>query len=173
MNSLPLSESIPLIGNGVLPGGMVDGLYGPLAGLRPVDGPAGVAMSVMVNVYKQYLPVATPPSWVTRSISTNPGAASSQFVKVRIEIWCFNSDPGLVRARPRNLIRDRWSASIRSIVAVEIWASSSSSTVSVTVISLLVRSNGASAGMKGVGILPVGARSNTQHRTRAGSSSSP
>ena len=41
MNSLPLSESIPLIGNGVLPGGMVDGLYGPLAGLRPVDGPAG------------------------------------------------------------------------------------------------------------------------------------
>ena len=53
-----------------------------------------VAMSVTVSVYA-CSPSALPP-WPTRSISTNPGAASSHCAQVWIEIASFSSDPGLV-----------------------------------------------------------------------------
>ncbi|MGZ4517751.1 MAG: hypothetical protein ACXVXN_07495 [Mycobacteriaceae bacterium] len=62
----------------------------------------------------------SPPSWPTRSISTNPGACSSQSAQVRIEIWDFNRDPGLVPERPFNCRRLRSPASRRSIVAADI-----------------------------------------------------
>jgi len=91
---------------------------------------------------------------------------------VRIGIWCFNNDPGLVCVRPRNVIRFRSPASIRSIVAAEIpanrpaWASSMS-------ISASARSKGTRTGMNGARIFPAGARNSVQHRVRAGSRSSP
>ncbi len=61
-----------------------------------------VAMSVTVRV-KQNSPKLLPPSWPTRSISTNPGTASSHSAQVRIGIWDFSSVPGLVWDRPRGI----------------------------------------------------------------------
>ena len=58
-----------------------------------------VAMSVTVSV-QACSPAALPPSWPTRSISTNPGTASSQSAQVRTGIWLLSSEPGLVRERP-------------------------------------------------------------------------
>src|SRR6476646_7429853 len=58
-----------------------------------------VAMSVTVSVNACW-PARLPPSWETRSISTNPGRASSQSAQVRTGIWLLSSDPGLVTARP-------------------------------------------------------------------------
>jgi hypothetical protein len=81
-----------------------------------------VAISVTVSV-KQNCPDALPPSWPTRSISTNPGAASSHSAQVRIGICDFSSDPGLVWLRPRGSIFARSPASFRSIVAALIRAS--------------------------------------------------
>ena len=54
-----------------------------------------VATSVIVSV-KQNSPKLLPPSWPTRSISTKPGVPSSHSDQVRIGIWYFNNDPGLV-----------------------------------------------------------------------------
>ena len=65
-----------------------------------------VAISVTVKV-KQNSPEALPPSWPTRSISTNPGTASSQSAQVRTGIWDFNRLPGLVCERPRGIILAR------------------------------------------------------------------
>src|SRR5664279_177718 len=73
-------------------------------------------MSVTVRV-KQCSPDALPPSWPTRSISTNPGTASSQSAQVRIGICDFSSVPGLVWDRPRESSFARSGASWRSIVA--------------------------------------------------------
>lgn len=87
-----------------------------------------VAISVTVRV-KQNSPLLLPPSWPTRSISTNPGTASSQSAQVRTGIWDFNRLPGLVWHRPRGIILARCSAGRRSIVAALIrhnrsaWAS--------------------------------------------------
>ena len=80
-------------------------------------------MSVTVNV-KAWPPPRLPPSWQTRSISTNPGAASSHSAQVRIGIWLLSSDPGLVRQRPLSLHLARSSARRRSMVAADIDTSS-------------------------------------------------
>src|SRR5690625_3969409 len=54
-----------------------------------------VRISVTVRV-KPNLPEALPPSWPARSISTNPGAASSPLAHVRIGTYDFGRLPGLV-----------------------------------------------------------------------------
>jgi hypothetical protein len=57
---------------------------------------------VIVKV-KQNSPGLLPPSWPTKSISTNPGTASSQSAQVRTGIWDFNNGTGLgVRPPPRH-----------------------------------------------------------------------
>src|SRR5699024_11506377 len=60
---------------------------------------------------------ALPPSWPTKSISTNPGTASSHSAHVRIGIWLLSNEPGLVCDRPRASILARSGASLRSMVA--------------------------------------------------------
>jgi hypothetical protein len=68
----------------------------------------------------QNSPAGTPPSWPTRSISQKPGRRSSHWAKVRMGIWRFSIDPGLVPERPLTLSLARSGASTRSIVAEEI-----------------------------------------------------
>ncbi|MDQ0854929.1 hypothetical protein QFZ79_003040 [Arthrobacter sp. V4I6] len=75
-----------------------------------------VEMSVTVRV-KQNSPKLLPPSWPTRSISTNPGTASSHSAQVRIGIWDFRRVPGLVCDRPRGKSFARSPTSFRSMVA--------------------------------------------------------
>jgi hypothetical protein len=87
MNSDPLSESTPRIGNGIL--------WTMSLSARKTHVPAllgterfsvqPVAMSVTVSVYANW-PARLPPWWETRSISTNPGRASSQSAQVRTGI---------------------------------------------------------------------------------------
>ena len=59
-----------------------------------------VKMSVTVRV-KQNSPDELPPSWPTRSISTNPGIFSLHCAQVRIGICDLSNVPGLVCERPR------------------------------------------------------------------------
>ncbi|MDI3210993.1 hypothetical protein [Arthrobacter sp. AL12] len=73
---------------------------------------------------KQNWPELLDPSWLTRSISTKPGAASSHWAQVRTGIWDFSSDPGLVWERPCGRSFARWPASRRSMVAALMRASS-------------------------------------------------
>src|SRR3954462_6958686 len=103
MNSEPLSESIPRIGNGNRPRAYCRAANTHFWALFGTDRliVQHVAISVTVRV-KQNCPEATPPSCPPRSISTNPGTASSQSAQVLIGIWDFNSDPGLVCDRPRS-----------------------------------------------------------------------
>ena len=77
-----------------------------------------VQTSVAVRVW-QKSPRGSPPSWPTRSISANPGAASSHSAQVRIGIWDFSSEPGLVPDLPRTTSFARSPASRRSIVAAD------------------------------------------------------
>jgi hypothetical protein len=63
-----------------------------------------VAMSVTVRV-KQNLPDAVPPSWPTRSISTNPGTASSYSAQIRMGRRDFSRVPSFVWDRPRHQLR--------------------------------------------------------------------
>ncbi|MBB2997093.1 hypothetical protein E9229_003340 [Paeniglutamicibacter cryotolerans] len=78
MNSLPLSESIPMMGNGKT---LVTCIRASNTHFWALFFTAWftvqpVAMSVTVRV-KQNSPLLFPPSCPTRSISTNPGTASS------------------------------------------------------------------------------------------------
>jgi len=79
MNSDPLSESMPMIGNGNTRPTCMSASNTHFSALFLTDRFTvhPVAMSVTVRV-KQCSPEALPPSWPTRSISTNPGTASSQ-----------------------------------------------------------------------------------------------
>ena len=70
------------------------GLVAHAAVLRPTGGDVGDASVQACS------PAASPPSWDTRSISTNPGLASSQSAQVRTGIWLLSSEPNLVRLRP-------------------------------------------------------------------------
>lgn len=124
-----------------------------------------VAISVTVKV-KQNSPLLLPPSRPARSISTNPGAASSQSAQVRIGIWDFNRLPGLVCERPRGIISARSPASRRSMVAALIWHSNAASS-SVRSSSPSRRRIGTSPGNIGARRLPVGARSTAQHMINA------
>ncbi|WP_346231471.1 hypothetical protein [Parafrigoribacterium mesophilum] len=130
-----------------------------------------VAMSVTVRV-KQNSPEALPPSWPTRSISTNPGTASSQSAQVRIGICDFSSVPGLVCDRPRASSLARSGASLRSIVAALIRTNKAAS-ASVRSNSPSRRNSGTSTGSIGARRLPAGARNTAQHRTRAFVTSGP
>src|SRR5487761_1754277 len=78
MNSDPLSESIPKIGKGNWAHTWVIASNTQMAALFFTDRlmVQPVAMSVTVKV-KQNSPAELPPSWPTRSISTNPGRSSS------------------------------------------------------------------------------------------------
>ena len=126
MNSLPLSESMPTIGNGnaaVISTKAANTHFCALfltarVSVQPLK------TSVTVRVW-QKSPRGSPPSWPTRSISTNPGRSSSQSAQVRIGIWDLASDPGLVPDRPLIVSFARSGASRRSMVAADIptsWA---------------------------------------------------
>ena len=78
MNSPPLSQSIPRTGNGIP---LTTSVIVATTWTCRLSGTVRfsvhpVAMSVTVKV-KQNRPAALPPSWATRSTSTNPGASSS------------------------------------------------------------------------------------------------
>ena len=128
-------------------------------------------MSVTVSVYANW-PAALPPSWATRSISTNPGLASSHWAQVRIGIESFSNDPGLVTDRPRICSLARSGASRRSIVAADI-ATSPSAVASLTSSSANRRKVGTSSAIIGASRLPVGAPSTAQQNLSAATTSGP
>jgi hypothetical protein len=166
MKSLPLSESMPRIGNGkastTCSSASKTHFWALLRTDRLTVHP--VAMSVTVRV-KQNSPDALSPSWPTRSISTNPGTVSSHSAQVRTGICELNSDPGLVWLRPRGISLARWLASRRSMVAALICINRAASS-SVSSNSPSRRSSGTSTGSIGASRLPAGARSTAQHFTR-------
>src|SRR5699024_6320966 len=92
--------------------------------------------------------------------------------QVRIGIWDFNSDPGLVWDRPRIVILARSSASFRSMVAALIIINNSA-WASVTVISLSRRSIGTKTGIITASSLPAGARSAAQQVINGSNRSGP
>lgn len=128
-------------------------------------------MSVTVRV-KQNSPDALPPLWPTRSISTNPGTASSHSAQVRIGIWDFNSVPGLVWDRPRDIILKRSGPSRRSFVAALI-RNNNAASASVRSNSPSRRSSGTNTASIGARRLPAGARSTAQHFVSATVSRAP
>ena len=101
MNSLPLSDSRPRIGNGNAPRNSTRAsnthfwalFRTAFVSVQPVK------TSATVKVWANS-PRGSPPSSPTRSISTNPGAFSSHWTQVRIGIWDFSKLPGLVPERP-------------------------------------------------------------------------
>ncbi len=101
MNSDPLSESTPRIGNGILRAMSFRAAGTHLAVLSGIErfSVQPVAMSVTVSV-KAWPLARLPPSRQTRSISTNPGRASSHSAQVRTGIWLVRSDRGFVPTRP-------------------------------------------------------------------------
>ena len=130
-----------------------------------------VAISVTVSV-KQHSPDAVPPSWPTRSISTNPCTASSQSAQVLTGIWDFSKDPGFVWDPPRNTSFARSGASRRSIVAALIRISSAASS-SARASSPSRRSSGTKTGNIGARRLPAGALRTAQHTTSASMTAGP
>ena len=118
MNSDPLSESMPRMGNGNCAATCSMASNTQMAALFLTDRlmVQPVAMSVTVRV-KQNSPDELPPSWPTRSISTNPGDPLIHSAQVRIGIWDLSNVPGLVWERPRNPRAARSGASSRSMVA--------------------------------------------------------
>ena len=173
MNSEPLSESMPMMGNGNTAVTCSRASKTHLAALFRTDRftVQPVAMSVTVRV-KQNSPKLLPPSWPTRSISTKPGTASSHSAQVRIGIWDFSSVPGLVWDRPRGTSFARSPASLRSIVAA-LMRISRPACSSVSSSSSSRRSSGTRTGSIGASSLPAGARSTAQHLISAGSRSGP
>jgi len=127
-------------------------------------------MSVTVRV-RQKPPCGLPPSWPTQSISTNPAFSSFQSAQVRIGIWDFSSDPGLVPERPLSWSRLRSPASRRSIVAALI-AHSFAAAPSIRSGSPQARSRATISPRKGAIRFPAGA-SITAHTFRSATSTSP
>src|SRR5699024_12292409 len=101
MNSDPVSESMPMIGKGktLMTCSRASKTHFAALFFTDLFTVQPVLMSVTVRV-KQYSPEALPPSWPTRSISTNPGTASSHSAQVRKGICDFNRDPGLGGGAP-------------------------------------------------------------------------
>ena len=99
MNSEPLSESIPRIGNGSSEMTCSIASNTQIAALffteRLIVQPVAMSVRVRVSV-KQNSPLEFPPSWPTRSTSTNPGLFSFHSAQVRIGIWDLSKVPGLV-----------------------------------------------------------------------------
>src|SRR5258708_6868039 len=118
MNSLPLSESMPRKGNGNRPRASRRAwktvcwprLRSATHSVQPV------ATSVTVRLCR-YSPRVVLPQCTTRSISVQPGSASSHSAKVRIGIALLRSVPGLVVPNPCGLARLRSACSRRSAVA--------------------------------------------------------
>ena len=130
-----------------------------------------VAMSVTVRV-QACSPAAWPPSWLTRSISTNPGTASSQSAHVRIGIWLLSRLPGLVRERPRAAYFLRSGANRRSMVAADIPASSAAVSSSMSN-SPYRRSTAINSPSIGASLLPAGIPNTDQHITSAATAFGP
>src|SRR5665647_1819579 len=173
MNSLPLSESMPSKGNGITLAMSSNAATTHFWALFGTDrfSVQPVAISVTVSVYA-CSPIALPPSWPTRSISTNPVTASSHCAQVLIGIASLSSDPGLVWLRPRNVIAARSGASRRSIVAADI-AVNAPATSSLTSSSPKRRSVATSSPNTGASRLPVGAPSTAQQNRNATTTSCP
>src|SRR5271163_2468506 len=97
MNSDPLSESMPTMGNGKHFRAWSMAWVTQMAALFGTDRLTvqPLATSVMVRV-KQNSPKEFPPSWPTRSTSQNPGTPSSHSDQVRMGIWDLSKLPGLV-----------------------------------------------------------------------------
>ena len=167
MNSDPLSESTPRIGNGIARAmssrAASTHLRALLRTLRFSVQP--VAMSVTVSV-KACSPVGLPPSWPTRSISTNPGTASSQSAQVRTGIWLLSSEPGLVWQRPLSSCFLRSGARRRSMVAADMPASSAAVSSSMSS-SPNRRRTATSSARHGASRLPAGMPSTAQQKTSA------
>lgn len=72
-------------------------------------------MSVTVSVEPNW-PAGLYLSWETRSVFTNPWTASSHPPQVRLGIWDFSSDPGLVYGRPCERILSRSPATRRPMI---------------------------------------------------------
>jgi hypothetical protein len=96
MNSDPLSESIPQDRERETPHNVLEASKTHLAAVFRTDRFTvhPVAISVTLNV-KQNPPEAKPPSWPTRSTSTNPGTASPQSAQGRIGIWDSTTNLGV------------------------------------------------------------------------------
>ncbi len=97
MDSLPLSESMPMIGNGKNSMTCINAANTYFWALLRTEWFTvhPVLISVTVRV-KKNSPRLLPPSWPTRSISTKPGTASSHSVQVRTGVWDLSKEPGLV-----------------------------------------------------------------------------
>lgn len=173
MNSEPLSESIPMTGKGNTAMTCSRASKTNLTALFRTDRftVQPVEMSVTVRA-KQNSPKLLPPSWPTKSISTNPGTASSHSAQVRTGIWDFSNVPGLVWDRPRGKSFARSPESFRSMVAALI-RTSSSACASVISSFLSRHSSGTRTGSIGARSLPAGARSTAQHLINGSSRSGP
>ena len=97
MNSDPLSESTPRIGNGILRAMSLSAASTHLAVLSGTErfSVQPVAMSVTVNV-KAWPPAAVAAVVADQVDLDEPGRASSHSAQVRTGIWLLSSDPGLV-----------------------------------------------------------------------------
>lgn len=122
-------------------------------------------MSVTVSV-KQNSPAALPPSWPTKSISTNPGTDSSQSAQVRIGMCSLSRLPGLVCERPRMVSFARSPANRRSMVAALIRHNNAASS-SLRSSSPSRRRIGTNTPSIGASRLPAGARNTAQQVTSA------
>ena len=129
-------------------------------------------MSVASRVWWKW-PLLSPPSWLTRSISMNPGLVSSHSCQVLSGICDFSRLPGRVIERPLPATSPlRCPASRRSIVAGDI-ASSATWTSSSMPSSPCARSDGTRVGRAGPRIFPEGPASTAQQTARASMTSGP
>ncbi len=103
MNLLPLSESIPMIGNGKTAKTCSKASkthFAALRMLRLTVHPVAISATVSVNMV---LPGGVAALVADQVDLTNPGTRRPTAPQVRTGIWDFNSDPGLVWGRPRGI----------------------------------------------------------------------
>ena len=124
-----------------------------------------VEMSVTVSV-KQNSPDELPPSWPTRSISTNPGLFSLHSAQVRTGICDLSNVPGLVWLRPRGNNLARSGARWRSMLDADI-ETNRAATASVMTRSPSRRKRGTMVANMGARRLPAGVRVSIQQMVRA------
>jgi len=127
MNSLPLSESIPMIGNGKTARTCSRASkthFAALRTLRLTVHPVAISATVSVNMV---LPGGVAALVADQVDLTNPGTRRPIAPQIRTGIWDFNSDPALVWGRPRGISLARSPASRRSMVAALIATSSAAS----------------------------------------------
>jgi hypothetical protein len=173
MNSEPLSEWIPARWNGkaswICCRASATTRSPLLRTVRTSVQP--VARSATVSD-QQKTPLLSPPSWPTRSTSTNPGRWSSHSAQVLIGILDFSSDAGLVIERPLSTSWVRSGASRRSMVAAEI-ATSWEAVTSVMSNSPWRRRLSTSSPITGASRFPVGPSCTAQMNRSASITSGP